>query len=58
MVTLETHKEAIVGVKWHPLNNAQVATVSWDSTIILWDLETAGCFLFFNSYFNFRNRSL
>ncbi|KHN86869.1 Ribosome biogenesis protein WDR12 -like protein [Toxocara canis] len=42
MVTLAGHKEVIVGVKWLPCSKKDVVTVSWDHTILLWDLELAG----------------
>ncbi|VDK44519.1 unnamed protein product [Anisakis simplex] len=41
MVTLAGHKELIVGAKWLPNSNKDVATVSWDHTILIWDLELA-----------------
>ncbi len=41
MVTLSGHSEAITGVEW-TLNPGEVATVGWDQSIILWDLELAG----------------
>uniref|UniRef100_A0AC35THE0 Ribosome biogenesis protein WDR12 homolog n=1 Tax=Rhabditophanes sp. KR3021 TaxID=114890 RepID=A0AC35THE0_9BILA len=41
LVTLLSHKEAITGVAWSPLNKNQVTTVSLDHSIILWDLDSA-----------------
>uniref|UniRef100_A0A0K0EKJ9 Cir_N domain-containing protein n=1 Tax=Strongyloides stercoralis TaxID=6248 RepID=A0A0K0EKJ9_STRER len=41
LVTLQSHKEGISGVSWSNENDKQVATVSWDHSIILWDLETS-----------------
>uniref|UniRef100_A0A0K0FVP7 Ribosome biogenesis protein WDR12 (inferred by orthology to a human protein) n=2 Tax=Strongyloides TaxID=6247 RepID=A0A0K0FVP7_STRVS len=41
LVTLQSHKEGISGVSWNNENDKQVATVSWDHSIILWDLNTS-----------------
>jgi len=48
MVTLQAHKEAVVDIKWNPLNSGQAVSVSWDQQILVWDLEMAG--LFFNFF--------
>jgi ribosome biogenesis protein YTM1 len=29
-------------VSWYPLNKNQAVTVSWDNSIILWDVELGG----------------
>lgn len=42
MVTLSGHKDAIVGIAWMPNSDKNVVTVSWDHTIMIWDLELAG----------------
>uniref|UniRef100_A0A915P1Z6 NLE domain-containing protein n=1 Tax=Meloidogyne floridensis TaxID=298350 RepID=A0A915P1Z6_9BILA len=42
MVTLQAHKEAVVDIKWNPLNSGQAVSVSWDQQILVWDLEMAG----------------
>lgn len=42
MVTLQSHKDAVVDVEWHPLLPKQVVTASMDFNIISWDLELAG----------------
>lgn len=42
MVTLQSHKDAITDIAWHPLQSKQIVTVSSDHSIIVWDLELAG----------------
>jgi len=42
MVTLSGHRDAIVGTCWSPTSEKEVITVSWDHSIIIWDLELAG----------------
>lgn len=44
MVTLSGHRDAIVGTCWSPNSEKEVITVSWDHSIIVWDLELAGIF--------------
>lgn len=42
IVTLAGHKDAVVGVSWLPASRKDIATVSWDHSLRLWDLELAG----------------
>jgi WD40 repeat protein len=42
MVTLSGHRDAIAGTCWSPTSEKEVITVSWDHSIIIWDLELAG----------------
>ncbi|VDK52600.1 unnamed protein product [Gongylonema pulchrum] len=42
MVTLAGHADAVVGAVWLPNSPKEVATVSWDHKISIWDLELAG----------------
>ncbi|KAI1718691.1 NLE domain-containing protein [Ditylenchus destructor] len=58
MVTLEAHREAITGVKWNQENEKEVVTVSWDHSIIVWDLELAGPVTTLNSNKSFTSLSL
>ncbi|KAI6232971.1 Ribosome biogenesis protein WDR12-like protein [Aphelenchoides fujianensis] len=39
LMTLETHRDAVMDVEWLPTEENRVLTASWDQTLILWDVE-------------------
>ncbi|KAK0422758.1 hypothetical protein QR680_007767 [Steinernema hermaphroditum] len=42
LVTLTSHKDAIVAATWDPLNDKHVFSASWDHEVLVWDLEMGG----------------
>lgn len=41
-MTLQSHRDAVMDVGWHPTSKNQAITASWDQSIILWDIELGG----------------